>query len=357
MGCALASYSSSAQERPAAAVRVDTVSQREMADTVSVVGQLVALRAGTLAARVGGPVAAFRVGVGEHVEAGQVLAVLDKASLEVHRDLAESRVAQARAVLATLREQVALARQETERLERLRPSAATSEALYEDAKRREAVARSRVAEGEAALGTARAELELAELRLGYADIRAPYPGVVLERLTEVGSYVQEGQAVARLQSDVALEVEAAVPFRRLRGLAPGTRVEVVLDDGTRHAATVRAVLPEESLLTRTRLVRFVPEFGTTVNPLAAGQTVTVEVPAGLRREALSVHKDAVVKRGEQDLVYVVVDGKAEPRTVRLGEAVGARFEVLEGLQEGEQVVTRGNERLRPGDTVRINPGS
>jgi acyl dehydratase len=69
---------------------------------------------------------------------------------------------------------------------------------------------------------------------------------------------------------------------------------------------------------------------------------------------LSVHKDAVIKRGEQDLVYVVVDGTAQLRPVRLGEAVGTRFEVLEGLADGDQVVTRGNERLRPNDPVRID---
>jgi RND family efflux transporter MFP subunit len=343
-----------AQQQPAAVVRVDTVATRTMADTVPVVGRLVAMRAGTVAARVGGAVTGFQVMVGDHVDIDQVLVVLDKATLQVRRDLAVGRLAQAQAAVATRREEVALARQELKRLEKLRPSAATSEALYEDALRREAVARSRVAEGEAALETFRAELALAELDLDYATVRAPYPGVVIERLTEVGAYAQPGQAVARLQSDVALEVEAAVPYRRLAGVTQGTKIRVELDDGTSHPATVRAVLPEENLLTRTRVVRLVPTFGETVNPLAAGQTVTVQVPAGLQREVLSVHKDAVIKRGEQDLVYVVVDGTAQLRPVRLGEAVGTRFEALEGLADGDQVVTRDNERLRPNDPVRID---
>jgi len=283
-----------------------------------------------------------------------VLALLDQARLQVYRDLATGRLAQAQAALATRKEEVALTNQEMRRLEKLRPSAATSQAALEDAQRRAAVSRSRVAEGEAALVTARADLALAELDLDYASIRAPYPGVVTARLTEVGAYVQPGQDVVRMQSDVALEVEAEVPFRRLHGLAPDTEVSVVLDDGTTHAARVRAVLPEEHLLTRTRLVRFVPEFGDTVNPLAAGQTVTLRVPAGLQREVLSVHKDAVTKQGGQDLVFLVIDGRAQPRPVQLGEAVGDRFEVLGGLIEDDLVVTRGNERLRPNDPVRVN---
>jgi len=354
LAATLAAAAPDPQAAPPAVVRVDAVAMRLLADTVPVVGRLVAIRAGTVATRVGGAVTEMAVQVGDHVDAGQVLALLDQARLQVHRDLATGRLAQAQAALATRKEEVALTNQEMRRLEKLRPSAATSQAALEDAQRRAAVSRSRVAEGEAALVTARADLALAELDLDYASIRAPYPGVVTARLTEVGAYVQPGQAVVRMQSDIALEVEAEVPFRRLHGLASGTEVSVVLDDGTTHSARVRAVLPEENLLTRTRLVRFVPEFGDTVNPLAAGQTVTLRVPAGLQREVLSVHKDAVTKQGDQNLVFLVIDGRAQPRPVQLGEAVGDRFEVLGGLIEGDLVVTRGNERLRPNDPVRVN---
>jgi multidrug efflux pump subunit AcrA (membrane-fusion protein) len=52
------------------------------------------------------------------------------------------------------------------------------------------------------------------------------------------------------------------------------------------------------------------------------------------------------------MVYLVRDGMAKPRTVKLGEAVGSRFQVLEGLVPGDIVVIRGNERLRPGESVR-----
>ena len=68
---------------------------------------------------------------------------------------------------------------------------------------------------------------------------------------------------------------------------------------------------------------------------------------------LSVHKDAVTRQGPKSMVFVVVDGTAQIRDVRLGEPVGNRFEVVGGLDEGDQVVIRGNERLRPNDKVRI----
>jgi multidrug efflux pump subunit AcrA (membrane-fusion protein) len=100
-------------------------------------------------------------------------------------------------------------------------------------------------------------------------------------------------------------------------------------------------------------VRFIPTFEGEKRPLAAEQSVTVHVPVGAARNVLSVHKDAVTRRGSQSLVYVVEDATAELRSVQLGEAVGNRFEVRGGLQAGDTVVVRGNERLQPGDRVRV----
>jgi multidrug efflux pump subunit AcrA (membrane-fusion protein) len=69
-----------------------------------------------------------------------------------------------------------------------------------------------------------------------------------------------------------------------------------------------------------------------------------------------VHKDAVLQREGGAAVFVVSGGKASMRRVRLGEAVASRFEVIEGLAAGERTVTRGNERLRDGQQVRLKGG-
>ena len=110
-------------------------------------------------------------------------------------------------------------------------------------------------------------------------------------------------------------------------------------------------MPEENPLTRTRVVRFTPNFKNGAT-FATNQSVTLHIPAGPTRTVVTVHKDAVLNRSEGALVFVVVNGVARPRPVRLGEAVGGRFEVIDGLKPGEKVVVRGNERLRPGQKVR-----
>ena len=126
----------------------------------------------------------------------------------------------------------------------------------------------------------------------------------------------------------------------------------MLTDGMKAAAVVRAVVPRENPQTRTRVVRFVLTDAGDLPPLAANQSVTLTIPAGARREVTTVHKDAVLNRGGGTQVYVVAEGKADIRRVRLGEAVGSRFIVKDGLKPGELAVVRGNERLRPGQPVR-----
>ena len=72
--------------------------------------------------------------------------------------------------------------------------------------------------------------------------------------------------------------------------------------------------------------------------------------------AISVHKDAILYRSQRSLVVRIENGNAGFRPVRLGKAIGERFIVEDGLQTGDLVVVRGNERLRPGQGVRlINP--
>jgi RND family efflux transporter MFP subunit len=351
------SAASAAAQEDQMIVRVDRVRVEPLAQKVPVLGRLVARQAGVVAARIDGPVETFHVEVGDRVEAGQVIAELNRTYLQAVRNSTAAKLAKSKAELATANAELGLARQELKRLERLKKSAAFSQARYDDARQNVAIADGKVKEAEAEVLAAEAELEIDAINLAYAEIRAPYGGVVSQRMSEAGAYLQKGAPVVRMIADRSLEIEADVPFQRLSGLEPGAQVGFTLDDGTTHSAMVRAIVPEENPLTRTRAVRFVPEFGLTTKPLAAEQSVTVYVPAGAPRDVLTVHKDAVIKRGPASLVYVVEKDTAEMRRITLGEPTGSRYEVLDGLSEGEQVVVRGNERLRPGDKVTVDGAS
>lgn len=346
-----------AQAPQGALVRVEEVRVEQMNQTVPIVGRLVAMRMGDIAARIGGPVEDIKAEVGDRVSKGQVIAVLDSETLEAELNLAKSELGEAEAELNTWKAELDVSNTELGRQERLQKSTAFSQARHEDAQKRVAVAEARVQRAIANVAIKRSNLERKQLDVEDAAVRAPYAGVVMRRYTEAGAFVNRGDPVVRVISDRELEVEAYVPNSRLNGLGVGQTVEIGLDDGTRHKATVRSILPSENPQTRTRVVRLVPEFSEVKRPLADSQSVVVSIPISNERRVVTVHKDAILKRPQGDMVYVVKDNVAELRPVKLGEAVGSRFEVLSGLQEGEVVVTRGNERLQPGAKVRVEKDS
>jgi RND family efflux transporter MFP subunit len=340
-----------------AGVHVDAVRAVPLAQTAPVIGRLIATRAGDVAARVAAPIESYLVEVGDTVDRGQPIALLDDAVLAARRDQAEAALAQARAELSSRQEQLALADQGLARLQGLQGSAAFSQARFDDQRQAAAIARADLAAARAAIGRAQADYALARIQAERTEVTAPYAGTVVARYLEAGAYAQSGQPLVRLVSEEALEIEADVPARRLAGLNPGTELSFTfgetVDDARTRPARVRAILPEENPNTRTRTVRFVPEFTDEDTRLASGQSVTVQVPVGARRDVLSVHKDAIVRQGDQAVVYLFNDGKAAVRPVQLGVEVGPRFEVVDGLTGGELTVVRGNERLRPGQALSI----
>ena len=334
-------------------VTVDPVIQQKFTQTIPILGRLVAMQAGIVAARVAGAIDRIDVRVGDSLAYGQAIATIDSEPLRRQKELAQNQRKEAEARISVAQAQLALARQDVDRLSNLTSSAAVSQSRIDNAAQQQEIAFARVREAETALRSADAQIHVVDLELRYTRITAPYSGTVTEKLTEVGSYLQRGQAVVRLLSDGAMELEADVPATRLKGLTIGRLVDITLEDGGQFQARVRAIVPEENPRTRTRRVRFSLELDPKALALAVAQSVTVLVPAGADREIRSVHKDAIIRRGQDSIVYVVEEGFAKRRIVQLGAPVGNRLEVVEGLAEGELVVIRGNERLRPDQPVQV----
>ncbi|MGB1208215.1 MAG: efflux RND transporter periplasmic adaptor subunit, partial [Paracoccaceae bacterium] len=131
-------------------------------------------------------------------------------------------------------------------------------------------------------------------------------------------------------------------------------VQARTDAGNTLTMTLRAILPTEFTSTRTRPVRFDLTGDTATT--AVGQAVTLDLPVSAPRDMLVVPKDALVQAGGGWRVFVNDDGKASPRSVTIGAAIGDSFAVLSGLAPGDEVVVRGNERLRPGQAISTGRG-
>lgn len=337
-----------AQGRPAG-VSTAIVTTSTMAETVSVFGEVVAGRESAVAARVGGVAQEVPVRVGDRVAQGDILARLDTELLEIELAQAEAQIAIARAGISVSEARLDRAEKAFRRAETLRQNSTIAEAQLEERASDFAEARGAQQEAIARIQASQNAVEQARYRLDNAVVRAPFDAVVLDVTTEVGQFIASGSQVATLIDTSALEIEANVPARYVSALRVDQPVTATTDIGDTVTLTLRAILPTEFAATRTRPVRF--EVADTDVAIAVGQTVTLDVPVSAPREVLVVPKDALVQAQGGWSVFVNQDGKAMPRNVEIGAALNNSFEVLSGLTEGDEVVVRGNERLRPGQDI------
>ncbi len=335
----------------ATAVSVKQVELRMLTETVPVFAEVTTSRDGAVASRVAGNVEKVHVLAGTRVAKGDLLVELNRELLAILVAQSEAQMAEAQAGIATARVREDRTNNALTRIEALRGSSSFSEGRFDDAQSDMLEARSQLAEARARLKSGEARLAETRYQLDRSLITAPFSGVVIKVDTIPGAFIQAGTPVVRILDTDAFEVTAGVPARYVTSLAPGQQVQASTETGAKLTLDLRAILPLEDPSTRTRAVRFAAPGLVELGNVALGQSLTVLIPVGEAREVLSVPKDALVQARGGWTVFVAAEGKAQPRPITLGVALGDRYEVLSGLQAGDLVVVRGNERLRAGQDI------
>lgn len=274
----------------------------------------------TIRATMGARLSTLPYQEGASFPAGAVLARFDAAE-------AKAALAASRSGLAAAASRLGLAKKQEARLE----------SLYADrvaALRELELARQDRESAEAAFAAASAAQ--AGLASG-TEVRAPFAGVVVRHHVDPGTALGAGDAVLDVRSIGAGEIVAAVP-EGWSGNLPRARASIRLQAGPWHPASLLRVDGMTDYATRTRTARFhLVDRGIALVPGDFAE-VRLETPEGKGgASALSVSASSVIRRGSLTGVYVIREGRASLRWVRLGREDAARAEVLAGLDPGEEV--------------------
>jgi RND family efflux transporter MFP subunit len=191
-----------------------------------------------------------------------------------------------------------------------------------------------------------AMLRTAEVVRDYVNIRAPGAGHVVKRLVAPGVLVQPGMAVLKIAQIDRVRLQANVGEKDLAGIKVGSPVTVTTTAAGQAPipARVTSVFPFVDQGPRTAVVEAVVD-----NP--GRQYVMMQFTTGERARAVTVPRSAVARLGGKGTVWVVTDGRAEPRAVTTGLEGPDRIEIAQGLAAGEPVVARGHEGLYVGARV------
>lgn len=322
-------------------------------------GYVVARRKAVVSAKIQGRLADLKVEEGSHVKEGEIIARLESADYQAQVDVARAQVQHAEADLA-----------EQQRQQRITQNLAQSRVMSQD---QLDAATSRVRLAEAVLSQSRASLAVADANLQNTLIRAPFTGVVVKKMAEVGESVAPippgvnistaSGAIAALADMATLEVEVDVSESNVAKLQFGQPAEVSVEafPDRHYRAVLRQVIPTADRTKATVMVKVTildkdkdlkPEMSakaTFLEPTKKG-----EAPVDKGKPLVSVPKDAIASRDGKTVVFEVGDDKkVHEMTITTGIENQDQVIVKQGLTGSETLVLHPSDKLKEGDVVKF----
>lgn len=321
-----------------APVTLHRVSAIDITDRIEATGELLAKERAQIAAEVGGRITEILIDEGGAAEKDVAVLTIDPERRALERDSARARVTESN---AALREQ----ERDLERIKELHERGVASQAQLDQAETQLKLARSRRSAAEAELGMqARA--------LADAVVKAPFSGLIADRLVSRGEYVTPGQKLFELVSLDPIEVEfhlAEVDSSRVKvGNDVGVRVAPFPEET--FSATVTIVSP--TIDSRTRTLRVKAQMANPDGKLRPGLFARVDLGIAKREGVPMIAEEAVLQRADGAVVFrAVAEDRVERRVIEIGAHHDGMVEVVKGLALGDRVVLRGQARLADGQRV------
>jgi RND family efflux transporter MFP subunit len=318
-----------AADAPPVPVVVTTVQSQNFGASLAATGTVVSRNDARISSEVGGPLS-WIAEPGATVKRGDTLARIAPERLSLTLRDNEAAVKRLEAQLSLLATQRA-------RLQTLGNVVSQSQLD-------EALSRERMAEQD--VEQARVARDRARLDLNRAAVRAPFDGVVAERLQQSGEFVASGAPLLRLVNERDLEVVARAPMTTADTVTAGADAQII--DGDRKVSgKVRAVIPvgdERSRMVELRIAL--------TDRWRVGAPVRVEIAPRDVRKVVTVPRDAVILRqGASYVMRVRADNTAERVAVNIGPGRENQVQIDGTLRAGDRVIIRGGERLEPGQSV------
>jgi RND family efflux transporter MFP subunit len=330
-------------------------------------GYVTARRRATVSSKVTGKVTEVYVEEGMQVKAGQVLARLDEAYAGRALALTQAEATAAASALEETRVRIREAQLDYDRAERLAAGQISSRADLDRARAQLDAARARLAAQSDQLATARRQVDLQRQNVEDTVIRAPFDGVVITKDAQPGEMISPVSAgggftrtgICTIVDMNSLEIEVDVNEAYINRVRANQRVEAVLDAYPdwkipAHVITAVPTADRQKATVKVRIAfdqkdaRVLPDMGVKVS------FITDEQPSAAPATLVEVPKKAVRRDGEQDVVYVAKDGRAERRAVKVASAENDVARLASGVTGGESVITDGPPELKDGDRIEVN---
>ena len=320
-------------------ISVLAVQQATVPDLLEAVGTVHAAQTSDLASQMMGNIVEVRAREGDHVQRGQVLAVIDDSQPRASVDRAAAADTAAQQQLVAAESELALAESTLKRYQNLHERKSVSPQEFDEVKARQQAALANRDMATAGQGQARAALAQTRTSLDYTRIRAPFDGVVTGKKADSGALASPGMPIFTIEDVRRYRLDVTVNESDLRYVRTGQQVLVAIEahDSEALKGRVAQIIPAADPASRTFQVKIELPADTR---LRSGLFGRAQFSRG-QRPALLIPRSAVVERGQLQGVFVLDQDKvASLRYITVGKPSGSAIEVLAGLQDGERLVAK-----------------
>ena len=334
-------------------VRLAPVKRGPIAHVFHTSGDVLPLLQVDVVSRIAGYVERIDFQIGGRVAAGQAVATIDSREQRYRVEEDEAAVKVAEATLWGMEMQFQDAEKQLERARLLRQKDFVSSQELDTAETRLHTARAQKELAQAQLLQRRAALAQSRHQLSLTRIVTPFAGVVTRRLVDPGAYVSSSTPILTIVTPDPLKVIVNIPEKDANLVRAGIAAKLEIDafPGRVFAGKVARLNSALDPSSRTLMAEVhVPNAQQLIKP---GMFARVSLVLAEKKDSLLVPAEAILEDEGRDFVYTVVDGQATKKPVVKGWTQNSLVAINQGLEEGEQIVVAGQQRLRPGVKVRV----
>ncbi|WP_225748111.1 efflux RND transporter periplasmic adaptor subunit [Eikenella sp. Marseille-P7795] len=348
-GCGKSNGDDTAQAAP---MKINVVQMRQggQEQTLLLSGRVVAKEDVAVGTPLQGlQVLSVKADVGERVERGQVLAVLEHSAVQSQLAQNEAALKRARANLASQQAAWREAAATLNRYQALADGDAVSRMELDQQRAKAQTAKAAVQAAQAEIAQMQAQLSDSRYQRQKAQVIAPVGGVITSRAVEAGT-LTGGNALFHIAQNGVLEVQAEAGAEDLERLSLGLEAEITADNRNIGKGSIRLIQPEIDSISRVAKIRISTE-GVLDSTIGSYVQVAVRLPARLVNGSLPFSAIGFDDEGKTFVKIVDMQGKVHIRHVEIGAVYRDSVEIVSGLKAGERVVRQAGAFVEAGDVV------
>ena len=348
----LAQSTSRNVNKRASLVELQKVKLINIAETTETIGRLVALDPTIISAKINQEVLKVHFQIGDNIRKNDLLVTLESKDILRNIKQISSELLLENQLVQLLRKQLELRLSKEKNAENLKKQKIITQDNLDTISILVLQNQQQIAQREYNIKKLKILIDKARDDLKYSKILSPINGNIILLDIKKGALIQKGKVIASILAEGSKEIETDLRAESASRVVLGSKV-IISNNKSVFNGKIRGIVNIENIRTGTRKVRVALDKVLPKTLNVEGTRFSLKIPVGKNYPRLLIHKDALISKGQKQIVYIFDKGLAKQYFVKIGLSIGNNIEITDGIKQGQLVVIKGNENLRPNQSIKI----